>query len=213
MSVFHDLAHFGVVPVIVLDRAEDALPLADALIAGGLPLAEITLRTPQALAAIAEIARHRPEMLVGAGTVLTEAQVHEVKAAGACFALSPGIDPRVLAEARSAGLPFAPGIATATEVQMALRAGCELVKFFPAVPAGGIALLKSIAAPYAHTGLGYNPTGGVSAETLADWLALPQVRAVGGTWIATPADIAGGAWETIMLKARKSVELVTRLRD
>lgn len=201
MSVFHDLARFGVVPVIVLDRAEDALPLA-----------EITLRTPQALAALAEIARHRPAMLVGAGTVLTETQVHEAKAAGASFALSPGIAPLVLAEAQGAGLPFAPGIATATEVQMALRAGCEMVKFFPAVPAGGIALLKSIAAPYAHTGLGYNPTGGVTAATLGDWLALPQVRAVGGTWIATQADIASGAWEAIAQKARAAVDLVTRLR-
>ncbi|NBZ89365.1 bifunctional 4-hydroxy-2-oxoglutarate aldolase/2-dehydro-3-deoxy-phosphogluconate aldolase [Stagnihabitans tardus] len=212
MSVFHELARFGVVPVIVLDRAEDALPLADALIAGGLPLAEITLRTPQALAGLAEIARHRPAMLVGAGTVLTEDQVHEAKAAGARFALSPGIDPLVLTEAQGAGLPFAPGIATATEVQMALRAGCEMVKFFPAVPAGGIALLKSIAAPYVHTGLGYNPTGGVTAETLGDWLALPQVRAVGGTWIATQADIATGAWEAIAHKARAAVDLVTRLR-
>lgn len=212
MSVFSDLARFGVVPVIVLDRAEDALPLADALIAGGLPLAEITLRTPAALQALKAIARHRPDMRVGAGTVLSEAQVHEALQAGASFALSPGTDPLVLAEARAQGLPFAPGIATATEVQMALRAGCEMVKFFPAVPAGGVSLLKSIAAPFAHTGLGYNPTGGVTAETLGDWLALPQVRAVGGTWIATQADIARGAWEEIAARARKAVERVAALR-
>lgn len=212
MSVFHEMARFGVVPVIVLARVEEALPLADALIAGGLPLAEITLRTPQALAAIDQIARHRPEMLLGAGTVLTESQLHQAKAAGARFALSPGLDPLVLAEARKAALPFAPGIATATEIQMALRADCEMVKFFPAVPAGGLALLRSLAAPYAHTGLGYNPTGGVTSETLADWLDVPQVRAVGGTWIATPADIARGAWDDITRKARQAVDLVSRLR-
>ena len=121
---------------------------------------------------------------------MSEEQVDTSIQAGARFALSPGLDERVLVYANKINLPFAPGIMTPSDLQAALRAGCRMVKFFPAAPAGGPSMLKNIAAPYAHTGIGFNPTGGITFDTLADWFALPEVWAVGGTWIATRADIA-----------------------
>ena len=212
MSIFDQLSRHGVVPVIALDDAAQALPLADALIAGGLPVAEITFRTDAARDTIAAIANARPEMLVGSGTVITEAQVDQSLEAGARFALSPGIDAAVLAHAAARGLPFAPGIMTPSDLQVALRAGCRMVKFFPAMAAGGPAMLKNIAAPYAHTGIRFNPTGGVTMDNLGDWLALPEVSAVGGTWIATRADIAAGNWARITANARAAVARVAELR-
>lgn len=212
MSIFEQLSHYGVVPVIALDDAGAALPLADALIAGGLPVAEITFRTAAARDTIAAMSAARPEMLVGAGTVLTVAQLDAAFEAGAQFALSPGLDAEVLSHSAKLGLPFAPGIMTPTDLQAALRAGCKMVKFFPAMPAGGPNMLKNIAAPYAHTGIGFNPTGGVTLANLGDWLALPDVRAVGGTWIATKADIAAGNWNTITENARVAAARVAELR-
>lgn len=212
MSIFDTLGSYGVVPVIALDDAAQALPLADALIAGGLPVAEITFRTSAARDTIAAIAANRPDMIVGAGTVLDEAQADAAKEAGASFALSPGIDAEVLKHAAKIGLPFAPGIMTPSELQVALRHGCGMVKFFPATPAGGPNMLKNIAGPYVHTGIGFNPTGGVTLDTLADWLAVPQVRAVGGTWIATRGDIADGKWDQITAKAAAAVARVKDLR-
>lgn len=212
MSIFDALSAHAIVPVIALDDPAAALPLADALIEGGLPVAEITFRTDAARATIEAIARARPEMLVGAGTVLSEAQVDQSLDAGARFALSPGLDAAVLAHAAARGLPFAPGIMTPTDLQAALRAGCGMVKFFPAMPAGGPSMLKNIAAPYLHTGIRFNPTGGVSMDNLADWLSLPEVAAVGGTWIATRADIAAGNWSKITASARAAVARVAEIR-
>lgn len=212
MSIFDQLSAYGVVPVIALDDPAAALPLADALIAGGLPVAEITFRTAAARETIAAISKARPAMLIGAGTVLTNAQVDASLEAGAQFALSPGLDAQVLDYAAAKGLPFAPGIMTPTDLQAALKAGCRMVKFFPAMAAGGPAMLKNIAAPYAHTGIGFNPTGGVTLDNMADWLALPEVRAVGGTWIATKADIAAGNWNKITANARAVVARVAELR-
>ena len=212
MSVFDTIASFGVVPVIAIEDGGDALPLADALLEGGLPVAEITFRTAAALDAIRQIARHRPGIQIGAGTILDESQLDAAIEAGARFGLSPGLDLDVVARARSRGLPFAPGLMTPTDIQAALKAGCRLVKFFPAMAAGGPNMLKNIAAPYAHTGLGFNPTGGVNLDNLGDWLAIPEVRAVGGTWIATKADIAAGRWERIAANAREAVARVKALR-
>lgn len=212
MSIFDALSEYGVVPVIAIDDAKDALPLADALMAGGLPVAEITFRTSAAHAAIEQIAKHRPNLLVGSGTVLTEAQVDASREAGARFALSPGVDAAVLAHAAKVGMPFAPGIMTPSDLQVALRAGCDMVKFFPAMPAGGPAMLKNIAAPYLHTGVGFNPTGGVTLDNLGDWLSLDIVRAVGGTWIARSSDIAAGNWDTITENARAAVARAAEVR-
>jgi 2-dehydro-3-deoxyphosphogluconate aldolase/(4S)-4-hydroxy-2-oxoglutarate aldolase len=212
MDIFEELSAHGVVPVIEIEDAEAALPLADALEAGGLPVAEITFRTPAARDAIAAIAAHRPGILLGAGTVLRPAQVDEALEAGARFGLAPGLNGDVLARSAEAGLPFAPGVMTPGEIEAALSAGCRMVKFFPAMAAGGPAMLKAIAGPYAHTGLCYNPTGGVTPENMADWLALPQVRAVGGTWIASRSDIVSGNWEAIADNARAAVAQVAAFR-
>lgn len=212
MSVFDQVAAIGVVPVIALQDARHALPLADALADGGLGVIEVTFRTDAAVEAIRQIARHRPDMLVGAGTVLNETQADAAKAAGAMFALSPGIDRAVLDHALHIGLPFAPGIMTPSDLQIALRANCKLVKFFPAMAAGGLTMLKNIAGPYLHTGIGFNPTGGVTRENLSDWLGYAPVRAVGGTWIATSADIAAQNWDVIRQNAAEAAALVRQLR-
>lgn len=212
-SVFDQIASIGVVPVIAVEDAEAALPLADALLEGGLPVAEITFRTAAAAQTIETIAARRPEMLVGAGTLITPSQVDEAANAGAKFALSPGIDTDVLTHARDKSLPFAPGIMTPSDLQVALKFGCSMVKFFPAMPSGGPKMLKAIAGPYAHTGVGFNPTGGVTLDNLSDWLTMPEVRAVGGTWIASKADIAAGNWTSITQNARQAVERVKEIRE
>lgn len=213
MSIFDKVAAIGVVPVIALEDARHALPLADTLAEGGLRVIEVTFRTAAAVETIRQIAQHRPDMLVGAGTVLNEAQADAAKAAGAMFALSPGIDRAVLDHSARIGLPFAPGIMTPSDLQIALRAGCRLVKFFPAVAAGGLTMLKSIAGPYLHTGIGFNPTGGVTRENLADWLGYGPVRAVGGTWIATSAQIAAENWDAIRSNAAEASAMVRHIRD
>lgn len=205
MDIFEKLANFCVVPVISLEREQDALPLADSLIEAGLPVAEITFRTKAAAKAIEQIAHHRPDMLIGAGTVLDEEQAKIAKDCGAMFALSPGIDASVLKIAAEIALPFAPGIMTPSELQIALRHGCKLVKFYPAVASGGPAMLKNIAGPYLHTGIRFNPTGGISLDNMADWLSLESVNAVGGTWIAKQDDIMAGKWDTIRQNAAEAL--------
>ena len=212
MSVFEQIAGIGVVPVIALDDARHALPLADALAEGGLGVIEVTFRTAAAVETIRQIAQFRPKMLVGAGTVLNEEQANAAKAAGARFALSPGIDRAVLDHAAQIDLPFAPGIMTPSDLQIALRANCKLVKFFPAMAAGGLNMLKNISGPYLHTGIGFNPTGGVTRDNLTDWLGYGPVRAVGGTWIATSADIAAENWDKIRQNAAEAAALVRQLR-
>ena len=213
MTIFEQLSQHAVVPVIAIDDVAKAIPLADALIAGGLPVAEITFRTEAAAKAIEEIANKRPELIIGAGTVLDEAQVQTSKSAGARFALSPGITPEVIAHSNKIDLPFAPGIMTPTDLQLALRLECKMVKFFPAMASGGPAMLKNIAAPYAHTGIGFNPTGGVTIDNLTDWLSIEQVRAVGGTWIATRGDIADGNWDKITTNAKNAVAKVKQIKE
>lgn len=212
MTIFETLSTFGVVPVIAIDEAKNALPLADALIEGSLPVAEITFRTDAAVEAIREIATHRPDVQIGAGTVLNKDQLDSAQDAGASFALAPGVNASTLAHAQTKGLPFAPGIMTPSDLQIALAAGCQMVKFFPAMPAGGPNMLKNISAPYAHTGIGFNPTGGVTLNNLPEWLALPQVRAVGGTWIAPRDDIAEGNWDKIRDNAAQAVARVADIR-
>ncbi len=212
-DVFRKIAEFGVVPVIAIDSAEQALPLADALIAGGLPLAEITFRTAAAAEAIRQISKNRPDMLIGAGTVLSPATVAEARNAGAAFAVAPGLNARVIGSARAFGLPFVPGTANPSDVEIGLELGCKLLKFFPAEALGGATLLSAIYAPYKHTGVKFMPTGGVTADNLESYLGLPAVAAVGGTWIAKPADIAAGHWDDIAARCRTAREVVARVRD
>ena len=211
-DVFEKIARLGVVPVIAIDSAKDALPLADALIAGGLPVAEITFRTPAAAEVIRAIAEKRPEMLVGAGTVLNRESLLLAAEAGAKFAVAPGLNPSTVEAARQLGLPFVPGTANPSDVELGLAYDCKLLKFFPAEALGGVKLLKAIYAPYKHTGVRFMPTGGVKPDNLADYLSCPAVAAVGGTWLAKPADIAAGKWDEITARCKAACEVAKAAR-
>jgi 2-dehydro-3-deoxyphosphogluconate aldolase/(4S)-4-hydroxy-2-oxoglutarate aldolase len=181
-----------VLPVVVLDRVEDAVPVARALVAGGLPAIELTLRTPVALDAIRAIADEVPEILVGAGTVVTPGQARQAMDAGARFLVSPGSTPALLDAMAETGLPFLPGTATVSEVLAVLEAGFTEMKFFPAEASGGAAFLKAVAAPL--PAVRFCPTGGITAASAASYLSLPNVGCVGGSWL-TPADaLAQGDW-------------------
>ena len=206
--VFNQIARQGVVPVIAIDDAGKALPLADALLAGGLPIVEITFRTAAAAEVIATLARHRPEMTVGAGTVLSPDTLRLAAESGAKFAVAPGLNPRVAEAAASIGMPFIPGVATPSEVEQGLSFGLELLKFFPAGAMGGVKYLNAIYAPYRHTGVKFMATGGIKGEDVPEWLACPAVAAIGGSWIAKSADIAHGLWEEIEARSRAAAAAV-----
>lgn len=202
---FDAIAAIGVVPVIAIEDAKDALPLADALIAGGLPVAEITFRTAAAADVIARLAADRPELIVGAGTILDRASLDAARQCGARFGLAPGFDPDIVGASTEIGLPFAPGVMTPSDVTLAAARGVRLAKFFPAGIAGGPAALEGISAPFAHLGLRFIPTGGVTQDNIPDWLKLRSVAAVGGTWIARTDDIRAGRFGDIERKAREAV--------
>jgi 2-dehydro-3-deoxyphosphogluconate aldolase/(4S)-4-hydroxy-2-oxoglutarate aldolase len=204
--VVHRLRALRVVPVIVIDSPRDALPLAQALADAGLPCAEITFRTPAAVEALALIARERPDFLVGAGTVLTPDQADRALQSGAKFAVSPGTNRRVVEHCRSIGLPFFPGVATPSDLEAALELGARTVKLFPAEPLGGLKYLKAIAAPYGE--VQFMPTGGITRDTLATYLAFPRVVACGGSWMAPTEWIASGAFDRIRDETRRVVELL-----
>lgn len=212
MDIFAQATAGGVLPVIAIEDAGDAVALADALTAGGLPVAEITFRTRAAADALAVLRAERPDFLIGAGTVLDPASLEAAQASGARFGLAPGFDPEIVGAALAAGFPFAPGVMTPSDVSLAVRRGITLMKFFPAGTIGGPAALESIAAPFAHLGLRFVPTGGVSEANMGDWLKLDSVAAVGGTWIARTDDIRKRDWAAITAKARAAVEAVKRLR-
>jgi len=196
------LSAAGVLAVLVIDRVEDAVPVAEALLAGGVDVMELTLRTEAALPSLAAISAKVPEMLVGIGTIINPGQVARVLEAGAAFGVAPGTNPGVIEAACSAGLPFAPGIMTPSDIERALPFGCEILKFFPAGSSGGLKHLKNIAAPYAHLGLRYIPLGGVSVDNMGDYLAGDMVAAVGGSWLAPGDVIASGNWEEITARAK-----------
>ena len=194
-----------VMPVVVVHRLADAVPIARALVAGGLPAIELTLRTPVALDAIAAIAAEVPEILVGAGTVVTPGQAKEAQDAGAQFLVSPGATPSLLAAMTDTGLRFLPGTASVSEVLAVLELGVTEMKFFPAEAAGGAAYLSSIASPVPAAR--FCPTGGITAATASRYLALPNVGCVGGSWL-TPGDlVAAGDWDAISALARDAAAL------
>ncbi|WP_227463850.1 bifunctional 4-hydroxy-2-oxoglutarate aldolase/2-dehydro-3-deoxy-phosphogluconate aldolase [Nocardioides lijunqiniae] len=194
-----------VLPVVVIDRLEDAVPVARALVAGGLPAIELTLRTPVALDAIRAIADDVPEILVGAGTVVTPGQAKEALDAGARFLVSPGATPTLLAAMADTGLPFLPGTATVSEALAVLEAGFTEMKFFPAEASGGAAYLRSVASPVPAAR--FCPTGGITATTAADYLALPNVGCVGGSWLTPPAVLEAGDWARVESLARAAADL------
>ncbi len=194
-----------VMPVVVVERVADAVPIARALVAGGLPAIELTLRTPVALEAMRAIADEVPEIVLGAGTIVTPRQADEAVAAGATFLVSPGATPALMAAMLATGVPFLPGTASVSEVLSVLEAGVTEMKFFPAEAAGGAAFLRSIASPVPAAR--FCPTGGITAASAASYLSLPNVGCVGGSWL-TPADaIAAGDWARITQLAAAAAEL------
>lgn len=194
-----------VVPVVVIDDLAHAVPVAQALVAGGLPVIELTLRTPVALDAIRAIADAVPEILVGAGTVLTPGQAKQAQDAGAQFLVSPGLTPALLAAMAETGLPFLPGTATVSEVLSVLEAGVTEMKFFPAEAAGGAAFLKSIGGPVPAAR--FCPTGGITAASAASYLALANVGCVGGSWLTPAEALATGDWGRVTDLARAASSL------
>lgn len=203
----------GIVAVLVIDRAEDGVPLARALLAGGVKVMELTLRTPAALDALRCIKANVPEMLTGAGTVLTPLQIKDVQSAGADFAVSPGVNPRVLAAAAAAGLPFAPGIVTPSNIEQALETGCKMFKFFPAEPSGGLPYLQAIAAPYRHLGVSFMPLGGLNAKNMSTYLTDPLVAAIGGSWLAPRQAVREGRWDKITALAQAATAAIRAARS
>lgn len=209
-DLLEKLGVLGVVPVVEIERAEDAVELGRALMAGGLPCAEITFRTAAAEEAIRRISSSLPEIIVGAGTVLSVDQANRAASAGAQFIVSPGFNQKVVDWCLQNEIPVTPGVLTPTEIDMALDRGLKILKFFPAEAMGGIAVLKAISAPY--RGVKFIPTGGISKDNLADYLALPSVHCCGGSWLVKASLISAGKFDEITRLTQEAVSIVRRVR-
>jgi 2-dehydro-3-deoxyphosphogluconate aldolase/(4S)-4-hydroxy-2-oxoglutarate aldolase len=212
MDIINTLQGAGIVPVIVIEDEKKAVPLARALVAGGLPVIEITFRTAAAAAAIAAIRREVPEAIVGAGTILSLSQLESAKAAGAVFGVAPGFDPLIVSAAAEANFPFCPGVATASELSQALTLGCKMVKFFPAEAAGGVNMIKNLLGAFRFTGVKFMPTGGVKISNVESYLAVPEVVCCGGTWIVPKEALVSDDYATIERLASEASSLVRRVR-
>jgi 2-dehydro-3-deoxyphosphogluconate aldolase/(4S)-4-hydroxy-2-oxoglutarate aldolase len=195
-----------VIPVAVIESVDDAVPLARALAAGGLPIIEVTLRTPAALDCIRAVRKSCPDILVGAGTVLTPDQVTAAREAGAEFGVSPGLNEDVVRAANAENWFFIPGVMTPSDVERAMALGRKLLKFYPADAAGGVKMLKTLSSPYEHTGVKFVPLGGVNAATMSDYLALPIVAAVGGSWLCDRKLIKEKRWSDITALVAEAIK-------
>lgn len=195
-----------VIAMVVIDDPDTAVPLARCLLENGIRAIELTLRTEAAFESLRRIRTECPELSAGLGTLLHPDQVGPAVEAGAAFAVAPGLNPRVVRAAAEAGLPFAPGIVSPTDIEAAVELGCRQLKFFPAEPSGGIPYLKSMHAPYAHLGLEYIPLGGLTADNYTDYLAVDCIPAVGGSWIAPRDRIREQDWDSIAANARQAIE-------
>ncbi len=202
----------GVIAVMVIDDPDDAIPAAKALIEGGVTTMELTLRTPAAMIALERIIGDVPDMMAGVGTILTPAQVHAAKDAKGDFGVAPGLNERVVKEAMKVGLPFAPGISTASEIESSVELGCQVLKFFPAESLGGLKYLEAINNPYGFLDLQYIPLGGLNAQNLAAWLGKEFVLAVGGSWIASVDLIKRKAWDRIQENAAQAMKIFHDVR-
>lgn len=202
-EIINQFSKLGIIPVVKIDNAKDAAPLAKALCEGGLPVAEVTFRTDAAEEAIRIMSEQYPEMLVGAGTVLTTEQVDRAVGAGAKFIVSPGLNPKVVRYCQEKGVPITPGTSSPTDIEMALELGLDVVKFFPAEQSGGIAKIKAMSAPY--TGVKFMPTGGVNAKNLKDYLDFPKIVACGGSWMVKGELINSGDFDEIKRLTREAV--------
>ena len=211
MSIAETIQNMGVVPVVVLEDTKDAAPLAKALTEGGLPCAEVTFRTEAAEESIRIMAEQFPQMLVGAGTVLTIDQVDRAVAAGAKFIVSPGFDPEIVDYCLEKKIPVFPGCITPSEVTQAVKRGLKVVKFFPAEQFGGVATIKALAAPF--TGVKFMPTGGVNAKNLESYLSFPRIIACGGSWMVSGALVKEGKFDEITELTREAVSLVKQIRN
>ena len=208
--VLEQIQKIGIVPVVVLDDAKDAMPLAKALCEGGLPCAEVTFRTEAAEECIRIMSENFPEMLIGAGTVLTTEQVDKAVAAGAKFIVSPGLNPRIVKYCVEKGILITPGCANASDIEQALENGLEVVKFFPAEQAGGLPMIKALAAPY--VGVKFMPTGGISAKNVRDYLAYDRIIACGGSWMVKNDLVKAGDFATITEMTKEAVQIVKESR-
>lgn len=213
MKMIETLGNAGIIPVIVIENEADAVPLARALVKGGLPVLEVTFRTEAAAGAIAAICREVPQAIVGAGTILTSGQLRAAKKAGAAFCVSPGFDPIIVEEANSMLMPFCPGIATASELSQALSAGCKMVKFFPAEAAGGVNMIKNLLGAFRFTGVKFMPTGGVNLSNVAEYLSVPEIVCCGGTWIVPKAALASGDWDAITKLATAAAAIARDIKN
>ena len=209
-EVLEKIQEIGIVPVVVLDDAKDAAPLAKALCEGGLPCAEVTFRTAAAEESIRIMSEQFPEMLVGAGTVLTTEQVDRAVAAGAKFIVSPGMNPRIVKYCVEKGILITPGCANPSDIEQALENGLDVVKFFPAEPAGGLKMIKAMAAPY--VGVKFMPTGGINQNNVRDYLAYDRILACGGSWMVQGDLVAAGEFDKIKELAAEAVEIVKESR-
>lgn len=205
-QVLDQIANIGLVPVIAIDDVEKAVPLAKALVAGGIPCAEVTFRTAEGEEAIRRMAKEVPEILVGAGTVLTTDQVDRAVDAGAKFIVSPGLNPKVVAYCVEKGIPITPGCANPSDVEQAIEHGLEVVKFFPAGQAGGLPYIKSMAAPY--TNMKFMPTGGVNADNLSEYLSFDRIIACGGSWMVAKPLITAGKFDEITALCKEAVGIM-----
>ena len=209
-EVLEKIQEIGIVPVVVLDDAKDAAPLAKALCEGGLPCAEVTFRTAAAEESIRIMSEQFPEMLVGAGTVLTTEQVDRAVAAGAKFIVSPGLNPRIVKYCVEKGILITPGCSNPSDIEVALENGLEVVKFFPAEPAGGLNMIKAMAAPY--VGVKFMPTGGINPTNVRDYLAYDRILACGGSWMVKGSLVDAGEFDKIEELTREAVEIVKESR-
>ena len=209
-EVLEKIQKIGIVPVVVLNDAKDAEPLAKALCNGGLPCAEVTFRTDAAEESIRIMSEKYPEMLVGAGTVLTTEQVDRAVAAGAKFIVSPGLNPKIVKYCVEKNIPIPPGICTPSEAEQAIENGLEVVKFFTAEPAGGLKMIKAMAAPY--TGLKFMPTGGINATNVKEYLAYDKILACGGSWMVKGSLVEAGEFDKIEAMTKEAVEIVKEVR-
>ena len=210
-KVLEEIKKIGIVPVVVLDDAKDAEPLAKALCEGGLPCAEVTFRTEAAEESIRIISEKYPEMLVGAGTVLTTEQVDRAVAAGAKFIVSPGLDPKIVTYCIEKKIPITPGVVTPSEIAKAIELGLDVVKFFPAEPSGGLAMIKAVAAPYNK--LRFMPTGGINAKNALPYLQYDKIIACGGSWMVKSDLIKEGKFDEITALTKEAVSLVRSARE
>ena len=209
-EVLQKIQEIGIVPVVVLNDAKDAAPLAKALCDGGLPCAEVTFRTEAAEESIRIMAEQFPDMLIGAGTVLTTEQVDRAVAAGAKFIVSPGLNPRIVKYCVEKGILITPGCANPSDIEQALENGLEVVKFFPAEPAGGLNMIKAMAAPY--VGVKFMPTGGINQTNVREYLAYDRILACGGSWMVKGSLIDAGEFDKIEALTREAVEIVKESR-